>query len=211
MYLFKQHTHCLNILRYFTERKKAHLSQIAHIFQRFVVVQSFSLVWLFVTLSTEAHKASWPSLSPGVCADSCPLRWWCHPTSSSSVAPFFSCPQSYPASRSFPMIWLFASGNQSIGDSASASVLPMNIQGWFSLGFIGLISLLTKRLSTVFCSSKAQFKSINSLAFSLLYCPTLTSGHDTGRTITLTIWTFVGKVMSLPFNMLCRFVIAFLP
>ena len=64
-----------------------------------------------------------PSLSPGVCSSSCPLGWWCHPTISSSVAPFSSCPQSFPASRSFPMSWLFTSGGQNIGASASASVL----------------------------------------------------------------------------------------
>ena len=69
------------------------------------------------------------SLSPGVCSNSCPLSWWCYPTISSSVTPISSCPQSFPASRSFPMSRLFASGGQTIG--ASASVLPMNIQGWF--------------------------------------------------------------------------------
>ena len=79
-----------------------------------------------------------PSLSPRVCLNSCPVCLWCHPTISSSV-PFSSCPQSFPASESFPMSQLFASGGQSIG--ASASVLPMNIQGWFPLGWTGLISL----------------------------------------------------------------------
>ena len=71
-----------------------------------------------------------PSLSPGVCTDLCPLIWWCHPTISPSVV-LFSCPQSFPASGPFPMSWLFTSGGQNIGLSASASVLPMNIQGWF--------------------------------------------------------------------------------
>ena len=75
-----------------------------------------------------------PSLSPGVCSNSCPLSWSCYPTISSSVDPFSSCPQSVPTSRSFPMSRLFTSLGQSIGASASASVLPVNIQGWFLLG-----------------------------------------------------------------------------
>ena len=71
------------------------------------------------------------SLSPRVYSNSCPLNWWCHPTISPSVTPFFSCPQSFPASGSFPLSQLFSSGGQNIGDSASALVLPMNIEGWF--------------------------------------------------------------------------------
>ena len=99
-----------------------------------------------------------PSLSPGICSNSFPLSWWCHPTISSSVSPFSSSPQSFPASESFTMSWLFASGGQSIGASASASVLP--IQGWLALGWVGLISLLSKGLSSVFSSTtvwKHQF------------------------------------------------------
>ena len=94
-----------------------------------------------------------PSLSSGICSDSCPLSWWCHPTISSSVIPFSSCPQSFSASGSFPMIWLFESGGQSIGGAASASVLPMNIQGWFPIGLTGWISLQSKGLSRVFFST----------------------------------------------------------
>ena len=71
--------------------------------------------------------------SPRVCSDSCPLSWWCHPTISSSVIPFSSCPQSFPASESFPVSWLFTSGGQSIRASTSPSVLPVNIQCWFPL------------------------------------------------------------------------------
>ena len=93
------------------------------------------------------------SLSPGVCLDSCPLSRRFHPTISSSVAPFSSCPQSFPASGSFPISWLFASGGQSIGSSASALALSMNIHG---LGFTGLISLLSKGLSRVFSSTTAR-------------------------------------------------------
>ena len=95
-------------------------------------------------------------LSPGACSSSCPLSSWCNPTISSSVACFSSCPQSFPTSGSFPMSWLFTSGGQSIGASASASVLPKEIQGWFPLGLTGLISLLSKRLSRVFSSTTVQ-------------------------------------------------------
>ena len=104
-----------------------------------------------------------PSPSPRVCSNSCPLSQWCHPTISSSVAPFSSCLQYFPASGSLPMSWLFTSGGQSIGNSASASVLPMNTQGWFPLGLTGLISLQSKWLSRVFPSTrdwKHQFFSI---------------------------------------------------
>ena len=82
-----------------------------------------------------------PSLSPQACSNSYPLNQWYHPTISSSVAPFSSCPRSFPASGSFPVSKLFISGGQSIGASALASVLPMNIQGWFPLGLTGLVSL----------------------------------------------------------------------
>ena len=86
------------------------------------------------------------SPTPGACSNSCPLSQWCHPTILSSVIPFSSCPQSFPASGSFPVSQFFASSGQNIGASTSASVLPMNIQNWFSLGLIGLISLQSKRL-----------------------------------------------------------------
>ena len=92
-----------------------------------------------------------PSLSPGICSDSCPLSFWCHPTVLSSAAPFSSSPQSFPASGSFPMSWLFAIGGQSI--EASASVLPMNIQGWHPLGLTGLrilIIYILKNTSSLF-------------------------------------------------------------
>ena len=91
-----------------------------------------------------------PSLSPGVCSNLCPLSCQCNPTISSSVAPFTSCPHSFPESGSFPMSQLFAPGGQSIGASAPATVLPMNIQGWSPLGLTGFISLLSKGLSRVF-------------------------------------------------------------
>ena len=94
-----------------------------------------------------------PSLSPRACSNSCPSSQWCHPTISSSVAPF-SCLPSFPASGSFPMSKFFPSGDQSIG--ASASVVPMNIKGWFPLGWTGLISLLSKGLSRVFSRTTVQ-------------------------------------------------------
>ena len=115
-----------------------------------------------------------PSLSPWVCSNSCPLGQWCHPTFSISVTLFASCPQSFPALGSFLRSQLFASSDQSIG--SSSSVLPMNIQGWFPLELIGLISLQSKGLSRVFPAP--QVESINSLTLSLLYGPTLTSLHD---------------------------------
>ena len=99
-----------------------------------------------------------PSPTPGVYSNSCSSRWWCHPTISSSVVPFSSCLQSFPASGSFPMSQLFTSGGQSIGVSASTSVLPMNIQDWFPLGWAGWISLQPKGLSRVFSSTSIHSK-----------------------------------------------------
>ena len=154
-------------------------------------------------------RLSCPSPTPGACSDSCPSSRWCHPTISSSVVPFSSCLQSFPASGSFPMSQFFTSGGQSIGVSASASVPPMNSQDWSPLGLTDLISLQSKGLSQEF-SSTPQFKSTNSL-LSFLYGPTLTSYMTTGKTIALTQWTFVGEVTSQLFNMLSRLVIAFLP
>ena len=97
-----------------------------------------------------------PSLSPGACSNSCPLSQWCHPTVSSSVVPFSSFLQSFPASGSFQVSQFFASGGRSTRVSASASVLPMNIQDWFLLGLTGLISLLSKGLSRVFSNTTVQ-------------------------------------------------------
>ena len=117
-----------------------------------------------------------PSPSPGVYSNLCPLSQWCHPTISSSVIPFSSCLQSFPSSGSLLMSQLFASGGQSIGASASASVLPMNIQDWFLLGLMGWISLQSKGLSRLFSNTTVQI--INSSVLSFLYGPTLTSIHD---------------------------------
>ena len=115
------------------------------------------------------------SLFPRAFLNSCPLSWWCHPTISSSDAPFSSCPQSFPASGSFPVSQLFASGGQSTGPLVSASVLLMNIQGLFPLGLTGL-SPSSQRDSQE-ASPTPQFESINSSALSLLYGAALTSIH----------------------------------
>ena len=101
-------------------------------------------------------RPSCPSPTPGFYSNSCPLSQCCHPTILSSVIPFSSCLQSFPALMSFLMSQFFPSGGQSIGASASASVLPMNIQHWFSLGLTGLISLQSKGLSRVFSNTTVQ-------------------------------------------------------
>ena len=117
-----------------------------------------------------------PSPTPRVYSNSCPLNCCCHPTISSSVVPFSSRLQSFPVSGSFQMSQFFASGGQSIGVSASASVLPMNIQDWFPLGWTGWISLQSKELSRIFSNITVQ--GINSSVLKFLYSPTLTSIHD---------------------------------
>ena len=128
-----------------------------------------------------------------------------HPTISSSVVPFF-CLQSFPASGSFPMSQFFASGDQSIGAAASALVLPVNIQDWFPLGLTPC-----RPRGSQESSPAPQFKSNNSSVLSFLYGPILTSTHDCWKNHSLDYADIVGKVMSLLFNMLSRFVITFLP
>ena len=118
-----------------------------------------------------------PSPIPRVYSNSCPSTSWCHSTILSSVVPFSSCPQSFPASGSFQTIQLFTSGGQSIGVSAPTSVLPMNTQDWlisFRMDWLDLLAVQGTQES----SPTPQFKSINSLALSFLYSPTLTSIHD---------------------------------
>ena len=134
--------------------------------------QSCPTLW---PLGLQHARPPCPSLTSGVYPNSCPLSWW-YPTISSSVVPFSSCFHSCPASGSFLMSQFFSSGSQSIGVSASTSVLPMNIQDWFSLRWTGWISLQSKGLSGVLCNTTVQ--SINSSAISFLYNPTLTSIHD---------------------------------
>ena len=155
-------------------------------------------------------RLSCPSLSSpnfGVCQNSCPLSWWCHQIISFSLTPFSSCPRSFPASGSFPLSWLFTSGGRSIGTSASASVLPTSIQGWFPffriywfdpLAIQGTLKSLLQQHS-----SKASILRHLALFTVQLSHPYMASG----KTIALTRQTFVSKVMSLLFNMLSRFVI----
>ena len=119
-------------------------------------VQSLSCVQLSDPMNCSTPGFPCPSPTPGVYSNSCPSSWWCHPTISSSVIPFSSCRQSFPVSGSFQMSQLFASGGQSIGALASTSVLPMNIQDWFSLGWAGLTSLQSKGLSRVFSITTIQ-------------------------------------------------------
>jgi len=150
-----------------------------------------------------------PSPTPGAYSNACPSHRWCHPTISSSVVSLSSRLQSFPASGSFPMSQFFASGTQSTGVSVSASVLSMNIQDWSPLGWTGWISLQSTGLLSLLQhhSSKASILQCSALFRVQLSHPYMT----TGKTIALTRQTFVGKVMSLLFNMLSRLVIGFLP
>ena len=125
-----------------------------------ISVSSVQLSRTVVSDSLRPHglkhaRPSCPFPTPGVYSNSCPLIWWCHLIISSSVIPF-SCFQSFPAPGSFPMCQFFPSGSQSIGDSASASILPMNIQDWFPLGWTDLISLQSKELSRVFSKTTVK-------------------------------------------------------
>ena len=151
-------------------------------------------------------KPPCPSSTPGVHPNPSPSSWWCHPTISSSVIPFSSYPQSFPASESFPMSQLFASGGQNIGVSASISVHPGLIS--FRMDWLDLLAVQGTLESLLqHHSSKALI--LRCLAFFIVQLshPYIT----TGKTIALTRRTFIGKVMSLLFNMLSRLVITFLP
>ena len=150
-----------------------------------------------------------PSPTPRVYSNSCLLSQWMHPIIWSSVVPFSSHLQSFPGSKSFQMSQLFASGDRSIGASTLATVLPMNIQGWCPLGLTGLISFAVQ-------GTLKGFLQHHSLKASILRQPDflivqLSQPYmKTKETKALTIWTFVSKVMTLIFNILSRFVIAFL-
>ena len=135
-----------------------------------------------------------PSPTAVACSNSCPSCWWCHLTISSSVVPFSSCLQPFPASESFLKSQFFPSGDQSIGASASASVLPMNIQDWFLLGLTGWISLQSKGLSRVFSNTtvrKHQFFSVHPFLWSSSQVNTWQLKNHS-----LTRWILVSKVMS---------------
>ena len=129
-----------------TSRSELHLFTIPSVLS----VQSLSHVHL------QHSRPPCTSPTPGVYSNSCRLSWWCHPTISSSVIPFYYCLKSFPASGYFPMSWFFASGGQSIGVSASASILPMNIQDWFPLGWTRWMFLQSKGLSRVFSNTTVQ-------------------------------------------------------
>ena len=160
-------------------------------------------VQLFAT-SWTMQQARLPCLSPtpGAYSNSCPSSQRCHPTISSSVTSFFSRLQFFPASGSLPMSQFFTSDSQSIGTLTSAWVLPMNIQNWFPLGWTAWISLQSKTLSRVFSNTTVQHSAFFIVQLSHPYI-------STGKTIALTRWTFVGKVMSLLFNMLSRLIASF--
>ena len=133
-----------------------------------------------------------PSQTLRACSNSCPSSRWYHPIILSSVVPFSFCLQSFPASGYFPMSHIFTLGDQSIVDSATASELPMRFQDWFPLGLTGLISLLSKELSRVFSNTTVQKHQLFMLTFFMVQ-----HSHpymNTGKTIDLTRWTFVGKV-----------------
>ena len=148
--------------------------------------------------------------TPRACSNSCPSSQWCHVTTSSSVVPFYSCLQSFPASGSFPVSQFFTWGGQSIAVSASASVISMNTQGLisFRMDWLNLLAVQGTHKSLLHRhSSKASVLRCSACFIVQLSHPYMT----TGKTIALTTWTFVGKVISLLFNMLSRLVITFLP
>ena len=138
--------------------------------QDHTAVQFSSFAQLSLTLCdpmTQHVRPPCLSPTPGACSNSCPLSRWWHPTISSSVVPFSSCLQSFPASVSFQMNQIFASSGQSIAVSASSSILPLNIQNWFPLGLNGLISLQSKGLSRVFSNTTIQKHQLFSAQLSL--------------------------------------------
>ena len=153
------------------------------------------------------NRPSCPSPTPRVYLNSCPLSWWCHPTISSSVVPFSSCLQIFPASGSLKMSQLFTSGGQSIGVSASASVLPMNTQDWSPLEWTGFDLLAVQGT----LKSLLQHHSLKAPVLQLSAFSMVQLSIHAGKTIALTRWTFVSQVICLLLNMLSRLVIAFLP
>ena len=140
------------------------------------MTERFSSVQSLLPLELQHARLPCPSQTPSAYSNSCLLSWWCHPTISSSVIPFSSCLQSFLALGSFSMGHFFTSGGQSIGVSASASVLPMNIQDWFPLGWTGWSPCCPRDSEE--SSPTPQFRSISSLALSFIYGPTLTSIHE---------------------------------
>ena len=146
-----------------------------------------------------------PSPTPGASSNSCPSSRWCHPTFSSSVIPLSTCLLSFPASGSFPMSQFFASGDQSTGVSASASVIPMDIQDWFPLGLTGFISLQSKGLSRVFSNTTFQKHQFFSVQLSLW------SNSHIHTWLLEKPYLWLAKEMSLLLNTLYMLITAFLP
>ena len=159
----------INILRYIKEDTE----ESKQVQENWHSIQSLSCVQLCDPHGLQHTRLPCPSLTPGAYSNSCPLSRWCHPTISSSVVPFSSRLQSFPVSGSFPVSQFFTSDRQSIGVSASTSILPMNIQDWFPLGWTGWISLQSKGLSRVFSNTTVQKHQLSSL-----YSLTLISIHD---------------------------------
>ena len=180
-----------------------HTQRLLLLFSCLVVSKS---LWLH---GPQHSRLPCPSLSSRVCSDSSQLSRWCHPTNSCSDATFSSCPQSSPASGFFLMSQFFTSGGQSIKASALALVLPVNIQGWFPLGLTDVIFLQSKGLLILFQYHSSKASILLCSAFFMVQLSHLYM--TTGKTIALTIQTFISKVMSLLFNTLSRFVMAFLP
>ena len=151
------------------------------------------------------------SLSSGIGPGSYSLHWWYHLATSSFSTLFSFYSQSFPASGTFPVSLLFTSGDRNTGASASGSVLPVNIQGWLPQRLTGLISLLSKGLSEVFSSTTFRRHQFLGVLLSFRSVQLSQEYPTTRKTIALTIWTFVGRVTSLLFNTLSRFVLIFLP
>ena len=174
---------------------------------QFSSVQSLSHIRLFATPWIAAHQASLSiTNSWSFYSNPCPLSQWCHQAISSSVVPFSSCPQSFPASGSFPKSQLFVWGGWSTGVSAQHQSFQWTLRPHLLSN--GLVGSPCSPRDFQESSPTPQFKSINSSAFSFLHSPTLTSIYDYQENHR---WTFVGKVMSLLFNILSRLVIVFLP
>ena len=206
MYLDHAHTHIthrdfpknFSYTCYWYQWKKIHSCYLS--------VQSLSHVQLFWPRRLQHARPPCPSPTPRACSNSCPSNQCCHPPISSFVVPFSSCLQSFPVSWSFPMSQFSPSGGQSIGVLASASVLPMNTQDWSPLGWTCWISLQSKGLSRVFSNTTVQKHQFFGSQLSLW-----SNSHIHTWLLEKHRQAFVGKVMSLLFNMLSRLVIAFLP
>ena len=180
--IIMKNVHCM--YRLFRIQMHVYLHMYFSIYIGILFMQCFSSVQFSRSVMSDSlrrHESQHarppcPSPSPGVHSNSRPSSLWCHPAISSSVVPFSSCPQSLPASESFPMSQLFSWGGQSTGVPALASFLPKNTQDWSPSEWTGWIFLQSKGLSRVF--STPQFKSINSSVLSLLHSPTLTPIYD---------------------------------